>query len=468
MITKLSALTVTALLSSQVNAQTTIFQHCPDTSNIFVSYRWDETSGKRWQQGVYLEGIGYLSWHLRDAQITGAVGTVASKSAGLVYHEGWDACGGYESVVVEREGCEAGQTDVGANLTQSVGTVETGVCVSSGAMAFPILPECMPTNLCYGSLPRTTSTTVCSNFADCLVSSSLRMGTSSLSHEVWSRPAGQTGPFTYYDTAYVIGQDIDAFHANAAYLWEATVAGSPKSPPYFEVQWRMHGLALLYGCGAEGVQNDFMGAYYDVKHVGVEVLFQYTHLGVTTNHRGVVGVVQESDGTLSLKRLGLAAGVTPTWNGNEYEVAGTFNVPSDTGIVQVQGIQRTFELPGDLNSDGHVNHYDRLAIAALFGATLTSSNYTAQADVNLDGVINASDLYALQRNPKAFSCAGDFDGNHDDDNNDSIMFISRYFAGNALADIGKAGGFVGSDGVFDNNDFIAFNTLFFDWEVGCQ
>ena len=50
------------------------------------------------------------------------------------------------------------------------------------------------------------------------------------------------------------------------------------------------------------------------------------------------------------------------------------------------------------------------------------------------------------------------------DNNDFIAFISLFFATDARADVGMAGGVAGSDGAFDNNDFIAFISLFFD---GC-
>ena len=51
------------------------------------------------------------------------------------------------------------------------------------------------------------------------------------------------------------------------------------------------------------------------------------------------------------------------------------------------------------------------------------------------------------------------------DNNDFIAFINYFFTNNPAADLGVGGGGPGSDGLFDNNDFISFITLFFD---GCQ
>jgi hypothetical protein len=50
------------------------------------------------------------------------------------------------------------------------------------------------------------------------------------------------------------------------------------------------------------------------------------------------------------------------------------------------------------------------------------------------------------------------------DNNDFIVFISKFFAQDPVADVGSAGGVAGADGAFDNNDFIVFISLFFS---GC-
>jgi hypothetical protein len=49
-------------------------------------------------------------------------------------------------------------------------------------------------------------------------------------------------------------------------------------------------------------------------------------------------------------------------------------------------------------------------------------------------------------------------------NNDFILFIDRFFAGDLRADYGKAGGVLGFDDRLDNNDFVAFIGQFF---AGC-
>ncbi|HZW05785.1 MAG TPA: GC-type dockerin domain-anchored protein [Phycisphaerales bacterium] len=50
------------------------------------------------------------------------------------------------------------------------------------------------------------------------------------------------------------------------------------------------------------------------------------------------------------------------------------------------------------------------------------------------------------------------------DNNDFIVFIDYFFAGNPLADVGRQGGVSPGEGAFDNNDFVVFIDLFF---AGC-
>ncbi len=49
-------------------------------------------------------------------------------------------------------------------------------------------------------------------------------------------------------------------------------------------------------------------------------------------------------------------------------------------------------------------------------------------------------------------------------NNDFIVFIDYFFAGNTAADIGTTGGLAGADGRFDNNDLIVYIDRFF---AGC-
>ncbi|MFT3686799.1 MAG: GC-type dockerin domain-anchored protein [Phycisphaerales bacterium] len=53
-------------------------------------------------------------------------------------------------------------------------------------------------------------------------------------------------------------------------------------------------------------------------------------------------------------------------------------------------------------------------------------------------------------------------------NNDFIAFISLFFANDARADLGAAGGVPGSDGQWNNNDFIAFISYFFNDSAHCN
>lgn len=50
------------------------------------------------------------------------------------------------------------------------------------------------------------------------------------------------------------------------------------------------------------------------------------------------------------------------------------------------------------------------------------------------------------------------------DNNDFMAYIVFFFGSDPRADVGTAGGLLGSDGVYDNNDFVSFINLFF---AGC-
>ncbi|MFT3687115.1 MAG: GC-type dockerin domain-anchored protein [Phycisphaerales bacterium] len=53
-------------------------------------------------------------------------------------------------------------------------------------------------------------------------------------------------------------------------------------------------------------------------------------------------------------------------------------------------------------------------------------------------------------------------------NNDFIAFISLFFAHDAAADLGTTGGVAGSDGQWNNNDFIAFINFFFNDSAHCN
>ncbi|MFT3686548.1 MAG: GC-type dockerin domain-anchored protein [Phycisphaerales bacterium] len=52
-------------------------------------------------------------------------------------------------------------------------------------------------------------------------------------------------------------------------------------------------------------------------------------------------------------------------------------------------------------------------------------------------------------------------------NNDFIAFITLFFGNDPAADLGVAGGTPGSDGAWNNNDFIAFINAFFNDQAAC-
>ena len=85
-------------------------------------------------------------------------------------------------------------------------------------------------------------------------------------------------------------------------------------------------------------------------------------------------------------------------------------VPSSTQApvsytVQVKGLNHTsgqyllgFYLPGDANGDGTVNSTDITTIKSLVGDTATNSNYSFDADVNRDAIINRQDVKLAESN----------------------------------------------------------------------
>ena len=92
----------------------------------------------------------------------------------------------------------------------------------------------------------------------------------------------------------------------------------------------------------------------------------------------------------------------------------TFKVPVPsstqapvTYTVQVKGLDHTsgqyllgFYLPGDANGDGTVNKTDITTIKSLVGDTATNSNYSFDADVNRDAIINRQDVKLAESEPR--------------------------------------------------------------------
>ncbi len=79
-----------------------------------------------------------------------------------------------------------------------------------------------------------------------------------------------------------------------------------------------------------------------------------------------------------------------------------------TYTVQVAGLGHTtgqyllgFYLPGDTAGTGSVSKTNVTTVKSLLGDAATNSNYTLDADVNRDGIINGQDLQLVQKNQGA-------------------------------------------------------------------
>ncbi len=78
---------------------------------------------------------------------------------------------------------------------------------------------------------------------------------------------------------------------------------------------------------------------------------------------------------------------------------------STTYTVEVKGLHHTtgqylvgFYLPGDASGDGTVTSTDITTIKSLLGDAATNSNYSFDADVNRDGIINNKDVKLADKN----------------------------------------------------------------------
>jgi hypothetical protein len=155
-------------------------------------------------------------------------------------------------------------------------------------------------------------------------------------------------------------------------------------------------------------------------------------------------------GLLTVTLQGPSTGASATWQ-----------------VEQLPGIWSTItQTPLDLTTGGTIRRDAGTGLSTRI--TLTGSvipvKVRAQVSNACSGPVISPTMQVFQ-NPADMGEEGGFagsDGNYD--NNDFIVFIARFFALDPAGDIGSEGGSLGSDGAFDNNDFIVFISQFFE---GC-
>ncbi len=180
--------------------------------------------------------------------------------------------------------------------------------------------------------------------------------------------------------------------------------------------------------------------------------------GTTTYTQGVYAV--DDGGTTTRRGFFTGSAFNPSTNPSGFTVSsGDVNlsaVPGTGTTVVFSTTHDSFpEFDGNMNPtvDSIVCWTDREIIRAAIGSSINSANYTARADFDLDGDIDANDLAVFN----GFGCTADVDCDGDVDYFDYISYINKYNANDPAADMD-------GDGDWDFFDFTAFtNTT----NVGC-
>jgi len=127
--------------------------------------------------------------------------------------------------------------------------------------------------------------------------------------------------------------------------------------------------------------------------------------------------------------------------------------------VNAHNLQRPFQIAREMGTDGAVvwgwvrsqQQYDTMA--PFFANTVVPflEEFSALPALPIPEDPCTADLGAQGGVPSS-------DGSLDQ--NDFVAFVSLYFGLNYRADVGKQGGVAGSDGLLDNNDFVSFVNIF--------
>jgi hypothetical protein len=183
-----------------------------------------------------------------------------------------------------------------------------------------------------------------------------------------------------------------------------------------------------------------------------------------------------TDGCAILQSFLVGDGDTLTFDFSFNNAEDTNNVDwPDTAFVVINGV------PTKLASSAQTPHgwtpVQTFSKTDLHAGTVTLAFVVCNfADISLDSQlmvdniqIEPSSIIAVCGPADLGKQGGQVGFDNHLDNNDFIAFISLFFAGDVHADQGMQGGLPGQDGAFDNNDFIAFIGAFFDrvGENGC-
>ncbi|TVQ63580.1 MAG: hypothetical protein EA378_01450 [Phycisphaerales bacterium] len=153
----------------------------------------------------------------------------------------------------------------------------------------------------------------------------------------------------------------------------------------------------------------------------------------TTSFQGTIGVDDNGD----LVQEGIFEGLeTPPTGDQDVALAASVNLPVDTTgavaiYVSVDTIDMTEALMGDLNGDGQITFEDRVIVASALGTPFGQLGYDPRGDFDGNGVIDASDLAAMN----ALVCIADVNGDGVVDNDDLSEYLDWFSTADPRAEM---------------------------------
>jgi hypothetical protein len=272
---------------------------------------------------------------------------------------------------------------------------------------------------------------------------------------------------------FVFNNGAGTWDNNGGADWRYTVSGGQPVPT-----WTIDGTrdsdASLLGSVSSGGQSAsvWSGVKGDVLYVATEP---------PSNGRDRFILVAGAPGALR-PAMWAKGGQVATWDAfigmeSSNGFAGWFDQAAGGTALNrsVSVVEGTVNLRTELGLSAGANLPEQVYVALGVyenpdGGTLVAGLQPTPAGSNGNGVIEGAEWFAV-RTSAVPACGADIGSEGGSevgdgllDNNDFVVFINWFFAGDARADMGSEGGAMGRDGVFDNNDFIVFIDGFF---AGC-